>query len=278
MKNSNKNWVKRIILCADDYGQVMSVSDAIIELVQKERISATTCLVNFKDWYFSALRLQSYRDQIDVGLHLNFTEGSPISADFKRMYGDLFPSLPKLILQACTRQLKLDVFAAECQAQLDRFIEGMEGYPDFIDGHQHVIQLPGVRQMLMQVYAERLGAKNIYLRLVNPKEFIKTFSMKSWVIQLLGSNAMARLLKKNQIPHNQSFSGIYAFNQAKNFRLLFPRFLSEISDQGIIMCHPGHAPTWRAFEFDYLKSDQFLKDLDQHHVTIQRFETLTTSH
>ena len=79
--------MKHIILCADDYGQNFAISQAIVDLFEKKRLSATSCMVTSPDWPRYSSLLIPFRDHVDVGLHFNLSEGFPLSDAFLRAYG-----------------------------------------------------------------------------------------------------------------------------------------------------------------------------------------------
>src|SRR5690349_9878789 len=92
--NENPNLAKTVILCADDYGQNAAISQAIIELIKKNRLSATSCMVTSPDWLTQAKQLNSFNNQLDIGLHFNLTEGNFLSTQ-----QPLF-SLPELMIKS----------------------------------------------------------------------------------------------------------------------------------------------------------------------------------
>ncbi len=57
--------------------------------------------------------------------------------------------------RAFAHTLPLDAVREELRAQLDAFEEVWGGPPDFIDGHQHVHVLPGVRTVVIEEMARR---------------------------------------------------------------------------------------------------------------------------
>ena len=268
--------MKRIVLCADDFGQAQHISAGIVELVKLKRLSAVSCMVNTSEWPQQARWLLPFAEQIDIGLHFNLTEGSPLSADFKAMYGEVFPGLPKLLKKAFLRGLSQRAIATEYHAQIDQFEAQAGCLPHFIDGHQHTHQFPVVREALIEVYEKRLRTANTYVRLVTMQ---RNLALKRWIIYLSGTSALRRLLDKHKILHNQSFAGIYEFTDLGRYSELFPQFLRESRDQGIIMCHPAHQvestsdsiAKARFEEFTYLASEQFLVDCERQKVAIQRF-------
>jgi chitin disaccharide deacetylase len=270
---------KRIVLCADDYGQAPAISQGIRSLIQNGRLSATSCLVNSPFWLEHAKWLHPFKSRIDIGLHFNLTEGKALSRQFIDTYGEnLFP-LSILMRKAFMRTVDSAVLEAELQAQLDTFISATDFSPTFIDGHQHAHQLPVVRDALINVYEKRLRKQKTYVRLVDVIIKASDFDMKKIIIYLTGTNALKRLLKQHHIPHNPSFSGCYSFSKAHRYGSLFPRFLQESSDGGLIMCHPAFATSEnedpiaaaRFKEYQYLFSNQFLIDCHEQGVKLARF-------
>lgn len=255
---------KKIILCADDYGQNDAISDAIVKLIAKQRLSATSCMTTSEYWSENAKKLLPYVDQIDIGLHFNLTDTT---------------SLPKLILAAYLRRLNQKTIEQEFNRQLDNFVAAMSRLPDFIDGHQHVHQLPIIRDAILNVYRQRLRQGNVYIRCINLKN---KFSAKKLIIYLLGSAALKKRLQQLSIPHNQYFSGIYDFSNATHYAKIFPEFLKEVDDGGLIMCHPGlesddvkdEIAYGRKFEYEYFMSDKFVEDCELAKVKILCFKSL----
>ena len=273
---------KRIVLCADDYGQAPEISQGIIALIKFGRLSATSCMVNSDDWPEHASWLAPFKANIDVGLHLNLTEGKPLSAPFIAKYGEKLPSLATLLRLSILGQLDKAAIHAELSAQLDRFKEALGVLPDFLDGHQHVHQFPIVRDVFIQVYGERFKkTQKPYVRSVlptiEPTDFIKNF--KKIIIHYLGAIPFAKLLSAHEIPYNTSYAGIYPFSQAAGYRNLFIGFLKATETSGIIMCHPGlqsesgldSIATARYLEYQYLFGEDFLYDCHQQDVKISRF-------
>ena len=269
--------MKRIILCADDYGQNSAISQAIVELLEKKRLTATSCLSTFNSWPNLAKELKPYQNQADIGLHFNLTEGKPLSSRLKS-----FHNLPKLIGLAFLRLLDKEAIAQEFNAQLDSFIAATGLAPRFIDGHQHIHQLPVIRDIILKVYEKRLRKHAIYFRSTYVPNSLSRRQdvayVKQNIIQLCGAKAFDSLLNEYQIPHNTSFAGIYDFKLSKDFSTIFPRLLNQIQDGGLIMCHPGAASqdadvisNSRNDEFNYFSSDKFLADCEREQIKLVRF-------
>ncbi|MBX3709623.1 MAG: ChbG/HpnK family deacetylase [Gammaproteobacteria bacterium] len=272
---------KHIVLCADDYGQAPAISQGIIQLIQMGRISATSCMVNTDDWPTHANWLSPYTHQIDIGLHFNCTEGKALSREYVNFHGEHFQPLSRVLRNAFLRKLNKAALVAECHAQIDAFQKVMSFLPDYIDGHQHVHQFPVIREAVIQVYKQRLRSKNAYIRSVNERVKIKDIfsNFKKIIILAAGSKALTRLLRKNNIPYNLSFAGIYPFQQYSQYPQLFRIFIRQINREGIIMCHPGlNSPDAqdpiakaRFAEYQYLIGCAFIEDCRELEAVIGRF-------
>ncbi len=270
--------MKCIVLCADDYGQAPAISQGILALLQQNRLSAVTCMVNSPYWSLHADWIKPFTAQADIGLHFNLTEGRALSAAFKEKYGTNFPRLSTVLRRAFFRQWDVSVIESECHAQLDTFEAKLGCLPRFIDGHQHVHQFPVIREAWVRVYEKRLHQTGTYMRWVDPKLSRIAF-IKKIVIYLIGSKAWGRLLREHDIPHNTSFSGIYDFNKSMDYADLFKVFLDEVGEDGLIMCHPGFKENdeedkirkARADEYAYFSSEQFIQDCTDRNIVYRNF-------
>ncbi len=71
---------------------------------------------------------------------------------------------------------------AEIEAQIDAFEQATGRRPDFIDGHQHVHGLPGVRKALIAVLAARY-AKGTQPWLRDPADLMSRVVKRSRNVQ-----------------------------------------------------------------------------------------------
>lgn len=270
---------KQIILCADDYAQNTAISEGILYLAEQGRINATSCMVNTTTWGEMHQALHPMQRTMYVGLHLNLTHGDALSSSWKKYYGMQLPSMSYLLKQAYLRRLNSEVIAAEIQAQLDAYTQAMNTPPDFIDGHQHIHQLPLIREALMSVYA-RLPSPVLLRKTCNGwPDLVSTDGFpKRQLIALLGGMAFKNRLARQNFPTNSSFSGIYHFKKAVNYRQHFNHFLHHSQDGGLIMCHPGNPSNdktdplhpYRHQELNYLMSDAYLSDMDSYSFQLKR--------
>ena len=93
---------KTLALCADDYGLSAPVSRGILRLAAIQRLSHTSCIVNGSAW--PALAGELAGSGLQAGLHLNLTEGRPLSPALAALWAQM-PSLPSLIVQANAHRL-----------------------------------------------------------------------------------------------------------------------------------------------------------------------------
>jgi predicted glycoside hydrolase/deacetylase ChbG (UPF0249 family) len=261
---------KTIILCADDYAQNKAINAGILTLAANKRLNAISCLVNSKNWKTDSLELEQIKNTTYLGLHFNLTEGSALSSLWQKNHGFEFWNLSKLILYSYLHKLDQSSIEAEVNAQLQAFLEAVGKWPDFIDGHQHVHQLPQIRNAIMNAFEEK--KLQGFCRSTS-NDFFSFYNFpKAQIINILGGISFKNALKKKKITTNSSFSGIYNFKNAKEYSYYFQKFLKIIKDGGLIMCHPATIANKinnsinplshsRALEFQYLASDNFLKDL-----------------
>ncbi|MED7787582.1 ChbG/HpnK family deacetylase [Francisella sp. 19X1-34] len=267
---------KKIIICADDFGLSDNVNEGIIRLLKKKVINATSCMSNMSALKNGIPNLKNiYNDSMDVGIHLNLTEGTPFTKATSISKNKEFLSLSKLLAKSKLRSIKYNDVYNELKAQIDNFISLWGDLPDFIDGHQHVHHFPIVRKVVIDLYKDfDMFKKQTYIR--------STFNMdksdlKSLIIYRSGAKKFNNLLNDNNIKHNTSFSGIYSLeSNNQDFRKVILKAYSEIKDGGLIMCHPAIAidekdpiSKSRVNEFKYFESEQALIDQKISNITLQ---------
>jgi chitin disaccharide deacetylase len=256
---------RELYLCADDYAQNEGISRGIEALAQEQRINAISCMVTTPTWATRASRLEAYVASCYVGLHVNLTEGAPLSQAWITKYGATFKPLSWLIVMCFSNRLDKQVVASELDQQLDAFIAKTGRFPDFIDGHQHVHQFPLIREFL-------LSKKQARFRNTSPRQRVGNILggfPKKQLIACLGGIRFNHMLSEKKVMLNTSFSGVYNFKHAKNYQQHFTQFLKNSASHGLIMCHPGqdmndHTDPLhlsRSHEFDYLMSDIYLDDM-----------------
>src|SRR5258708_26788415 len=86
--------------------------------------------------------------RLSLGLHFNLTEGHGLQPA---------AGIGAVIARAYAGALGGTAMRDAWRRQLDAFEDALGMAPDFIDGHQHVHQLPGVRAALVQELRQRYG-------------------------------------------------------------------------------------------------------------------------
>lgn len=269
--------MKRLVLCADDFGQSPEISAGIIALAEQRRVTATSCLVTTDCWAQCAPLLKPYRNIIDIGLHFNLTEGHPLTSMPQLAPHSKFTGLTSVMLRSLVRQLSQTEIEQELTAQIEKFREAMGFLPDYIDGHQHIHQFPIIRTALLNVYQRVYPDKTAYLRIVR---IDKPRTLKEIILRWFGSRELHALIHAANIPHNRTFAGLYGLDPAQDFRPLMQKFLAQSKTRGIIMCHPGLVgkdekdaiAETRVKEFTYLASDDFKIDCQQAQVELVRLQ------
>ena len=262
--------MKHIILCADDFGLNKGVCQGILRLVHHQRLSAVSCMVNGSDFNVYGIELSALNNQIKSGLHFNLTEGYFLSEPNQPCF-----SLKELLVKTHLSLIKRSFIASEFNAQLDHYIKVMGKLPDFIDGHQHVHQFPKIRQVILDLYRKRLQENGTLIRGTYPAITLPEYRMKASLLSRLGGKALAKQLKKLNIPHNSCFAGVYDFSPKADYRALFRHWLKKVPDQSLVMCHPGTGiepddsigPS-RVLEFNYFFSNDFLTDCREYQVDL----------
>ncbi|WP_404290727.1 ChbG/HpnK family deacetylase [Microvirga sp. RSM25] len=267
---------RSVILCADDFGLADGVSRGIVELAEMGRLSATGAMTNMPGWRRAARSLMPLRDRIAVGLHLNFTAGSPLGPMPRLAPSGRFPDLKDLLPKALKRQLPGGEIAQEISRQIEAFEEALGHAPAFVDGHQHVHVLPAIRPALIQALNARGYAGRVWLRDPSDKAMAilrrPIGRSKALIVKSL-ARGFARSAHAAGFRTNKGFSGFAPLDLSVPAARVFEEAFSKLGAHPLVMCHPGYvddelraldpALESRVEELNYLKSDAFRDLLEQ---------------
>jgi predicted glycoside hydrolase/deacetylase ChbG (UPF0249 family) len=235
--------LRRIWLCADDYGIAPGVNTAIRDLIVRGRLNATSVMVvapSFNRFEAAALTaLNANERRVAIGLHLTLTAPfQPQRRNVAPSQNGSFPTLTRLLAQASLHQLNRDALRSEVESQVAAFEQAFGRKPDFIDGHQHVQLFPQVSDAVLEVVkAKTPGA---WLRQCGRALPMLARLRNSKALFLDGlSYRFRRLAAAHGLRTNPAFAGAYVFDERADFAALFPRFLDGLPDGGVAMCHPG---------------------------------------
>jgi predicted glycoside hydrolase/deacetylase ChbG (UPF0249 family) len=270
-----------ICLCADDYAISPGVSRGILELIAAKRLTAVSVITASDYWPEWSQALLPLQENIDVGLHIVLTNLKPLGQLPTFASTGQFPSLGTIVKKAYLRILSYEEIKTEIEQQLQRFYLYFGCWPSHIDGHHHVHILPGIRELIFNIFCAVLDDKKRYIRncVENPSTILQRqiACVKAIGIGTL-SYKLKRQLIRNNIPTNNGFAGIYDFNQQQKYSEVFPRFLMASKNNMLIMCHPGYvdkelslqdpvlAP--REAELKFLLSNEFTECLAKNNVLL----------
>ena len=265
----NATGLRRIVLCADDYGMSPGVSDAIRDLIARGRLNATSVMVvapSFTEPEAAALAdLKRGNPQLQIGLHY-----APLKAD-------AFLPLTATLGSALIARLDRDRIAQELRAQISTFSQRFGFLPDYVDGHQHVQIFPQIRDAALSVMRDMLpGAWIRQCGRVTPPA-ARAGDRKGLLLDIM-SRGFRRRAAAAGIPFNPAFAGTYDFGSHQNFATLFPKFLENLPSRSVVMCHPGFVDDelkaldpltyLREREYAFFASDDFPQLLRAHRVTL----------
>jgi predicted glycoside hydrolase/deacetylase ChbG (UPF0249 family) len=268
--------MRRLILCADDYGLSPGVSDGIRDLIALGRLNATSVMVaspHFDGLTARALLASDSSDRpVSIGLHVTLTAPfTPLSG------GPAFPALNTLLARASLRLVDRAALLREIALQLDTFEAAFGRLPDFVDGHQHVQLFPVIREAFLGTVSVKAPAAWVR-QCGSARPLSRRLSDRKALLLDVLSRRFRDLARQAGLRTNPAFAGTYDFAGATPFADLFPSFLADLPDLSVVMCHPGHPDAAlavldpvtdrRAEEFLYLSGEDFADTLDAHETVL----------
>ncbi len=282
--------MKRLIIHADDLGADEARNAGIFETIEAGSVTAASILVNGPAFEDCLQRIASVDfNHISFGVHLNLTEGRPLSPGLETIIGadGCFCGKQeghRRLMNKGDEGIATEVqreFAAQIQALRDAGVR-----IDHLDGHQHVHVFPAAIDATVRT-AREFGIPWIRI----PEEPLPSRSMER-KNRLLNDEAerFCRLAAAARIRIHGStlkttdhFRGLYLKGRLSLTRLertlqKLPPGLTEI------MVHPGRVPCGQAEgpfsafsnrerekELAVLTSDTFQRMLEKYHVQLTSF-------
>ncbi len=196
-------------------------------------------------WAQACRRLTADRQaHCALGLHLDLTA-----------FADQALSLKSVIVHAYMGWLDAAQLRATIARQLDAFEQALGRAPDYVDGHQHVHQLPHVREALMaELLARYPAAARPWLRI---SDAARAQGFKAWVIGALGSAGLRQLAHQHGLSCTAHLLGVYDFQGGEAaFERHLRQCLPHARADSALMCHPAmrldpHEPLGPAREAEF---------------------------
>jgi predicted glycoside hydrolase/deacetylase ChbG (UPF0249 family) len=274
--------LRRVWLCADDYGICPGVNRAICDLIARGRLNATSVMVVGssvgRDEIAALQSAAAGSPRCAIGLHATLTAPfHPLTMHFRPLDGGMFLPFPSLLRAGLLRRLDSEIIRAELMIQLATFKDLFGRAPDFVDGHQHAQLYPQVRDAFLDAVKE--AAPEAWVRQCgrNAPLVQRLGAPKALFLDVLGTQFRKRAARAG-IGVNPAFAGAYDFTRAQDFGVLMGQFLAGMPDHGLIMCHPGFVDDalraldpltdQREHEHAYLAGDRFPDLLAANGVTL----------
>jgi predicted glycoside hydrolase/deacetylase ChbG (UPF0249 family) len=269
--------LRRIWLCADDYGISPAVDRGIRDLIGRGRLNATSAMVVAPSFGNEAVKALLDTRRAAIGLHVTLTAPFEPLTDFTTLRGGRFLTLTNVLGMAMARRLDRTALEREIGAQLQAFADAFGRPPDFVDGHQHVHIFPQVRDAFVRAVVAQ--APNAWVRQCGriSSQPRKLQDRKGLLLDIL-SIGFRRRARRAGLHFNPAFAGTYSFAPDTDFAALFPTFLEGLPNGGLVMCHPGFVDaelerldpltTTREREYAYLNGEDFLRLLAEKDVML----------
>ena len=218
--------MKALYLTADDYGYNPAVDDAVLGLIDSGRLSGAGCMTRAPDWRTAAVRTGAFASRAGFGLHLDFTEFSP-------QRRGLWPLIAASLARGLdTRRLR-DEIAAQCAL----FEDATGRTPDYVDGHQHVHQLPQIRDALIDVLTARYAGRLPLIRVSGARS---GDGAKSMFIASLGARRLTKIAQAAGLRITPRLLGVYGFDgDSAVYRKRLEHWITDARAGDAIMCHPA---------------------------------------
>ncbi|HSI15238.1 MAG TPA: ChbG/HpnK family deacetylase [Chthoniobacter sp.] len=234
------------------------INEAILDLAQRRRLSAVSCMVALPGFRTSDLHaLASIEPRIEMGLHLVLTSGdTPARED------NVQPTFRELLKKSLLGQIDEDAMAREVEAQYRRFEKVAGRPPDFVDGHLHVHQFPVVRNAVVRFLQQIDADRRPYVRnSAMPMAKIwqqRVSRAKCFALGWFG-DAFQRAACAAGLRTNRGFAGVYDYRTYEVYPEYLRRFVDHMEDDtSILMTHPGTREPWRRAEYETLRETPLL--------------------
>ncbi len=229
----------RLIINADDLGSGPGRDKGIVWAFRTGLISSASLLANGPTFHKAARQALIYA--IPVGVHLNLSEGCPLTGPIQGLTNNLgqFPGKYRLRALLDRPLAAPDMVYKELCAQVTRVIEaGLT--PDHLDTHQHFFLFPQLTEMVLDL-AEQFAIKAV--RLPIPSETLENIPSSLLGHELALYQRLIPGVRKQMERHGVIYpSGLWGMSLLNNLSETSLIHLIEEIPEGTweLMVHPGY--------------------------------------
>lgn len=230
----------QLIINADDLGYSPHRDAAIFELFRTGNITAASLIVNGPTATAASERARLVG--LPIGLHLNLTEGEPLTTGLAGADGKMAYKMEFRRLAHCASKSFLEAVDEEVAAQLERFKALTGAYPKHVDGHQHVHILPNMPTLMAPVF-KLYGVQSIRIpeEDVDDYEWVSAERKKHYDIRYCDAVAARMVYMKHKFQLNDSFVG-FALSGANMTAKRIEQCLGQATGLTEMLVHPGFLP------------------------------------
>lgn len=224
--------MKRLIVNADDFGISKLTNEGIIDCFRNGILTSTTIMANGIA-FDHAIKLTKSHKTPGIGVHLNLTQGKPLTNAFQR---DLTENN---IYKAMAGLLDAKSIEKEFRAQIEKVLEN-KIKPSHIDGHKHIHIFPKIAPIALKL-AKEYDIKAIRLprsRIFNYKLALTKQIPKLALIELYAKMAEKEIRNNGLITTDEFYGVLETGNLTKEN--LAKILLNMKNCTAELMCHPGY--------------------------------------
>ncbi|TVR07802.1 MAG: ChbG/HpnK family deacetylase [Salinarimonadaceae bacterium] len=210
-----------VIVCADGFGETEGASQAILDLVGMERVSALAVQADGAAWPRFAQPLAKLRRDVGIGLQLSLGDGSPSPFDPV--------ALPETV--------------AAIARQVAAFADATGFAPEFIGARRHAHVFPGYRRVLF-LALERVDLAGLVWLLdpsASPLAILRRGRARA---RAFAASALAlgfaREARRRGYATNTGFAGFVAGPADFPVERDFQRYLQHRGPAHLVVCRPAY--------------------------------------
>jgi hopanoid biosynthesis associated protein HpnK len=244
--------IRNLIVNADDLAWAEGVNRGIAEAHRNGIVTSASLLANGPA-FASAVELVKATPSLGVGVHLNLSDGKPVSppetvSSIVNNRGQFVGGPEALLLRVARRNLRLKEVEIEWESQIQKVVKAGI-HPTHLDGHKHVHMLPGMFEIVLRVAkrngiaAVRISHEGSSLRAALSSgenqniPLVMKQGVQARVLKLLARDARA-LAEAAGIATTDYFCGIAQTGEltVEGMKCLLQNLPEGTTE---VMCHPG---------------------------------------